>query len=118
LNFAHVAVVGLILLAITVLAWQKAWRWPWLVTGWLWFLITLAPVSGIIRIGDITVADRYSYLPSIGLALLVVYAITEAAMHWPRARSLLAGVSTAGVVLSALATWADLPRWQNNFNRL
>ena len=116
LNFVHVTLVGLVLLGITVLAFQKARRWPWLVVGWLWFLITLAPVSGIIRIGDITVADRYSYLPSIGLALVVVYAIVEMMARWPRARSVPAGALVAGITLLSGATWVDLPRWRDNFS--
>jgi hypothetical protein len=115
LDYLNTTLMGLTLLAISTLALVRAWHWPWLAVGWYWFLFTLAPVAGFFRIGEITVADRYSYLPSVGLALAVVYSIAETAAHWRRFRIVLTGWLAGWIFVCALATWADLPRWQNTF---
>ena len=116
LAYLHVALVGLTLLMISILALRRAWRWPWLAVGWFWFLFTIAPVAGIIRIGEITVADRYSYLPSVGLALMVAYSAVALTAHWPRLRSSLTGTLAGWILFCALATWADLPRWRDTYS--
>ena len=70
---------GALLLALTVVvlgcwaAWGCRHRWPWVTVGWLWYAGMLFPVSGIIPIGAQAQADRYSYLPQIGLLILVVW---------------------------------------------
>jgi hypothetical protein len=46
-------------------------KYPWLMTGWLWYLITLLPVIGLIQVGTQSMADRYTYVPSIGLFVLM-----------------------------------------------
>ena len=111
----YVALAGLVLGFISVLVVMRARHWPWLAVGWFWFLFTLAPVAGFFRIGDITVADRYSYLPSVGLALMVIGAAGVVMVRWPRSRSGLAGVVAAWMLFCAMSTWADLPCWRNTY---
>lgn len=113
LNYLHVVMTGVGLGVVSLLVLWRAWRRPWLAVGWFWFLLVIAPVAGFFRIGEITVADRYSYLPSVGLALAVAFSAAEAIAHWPRIRTLVAGTLAGWVVIGALATWADLPRWRN-----
>lgn len=115
LDYLSVLATGLFCLAISILVLRRAGCWPWLTVGWYWFLFTLAPVIGIFRIGDIAVADRYNYLPSIGLAVAVAYSVEAFAAHWPRIRSGLMGAMAGWVCLCALTVWADLPRWQNTY---
>ena len=84
---------GLALLTALVLAnWRRR---PWLTFGWLWFLVVIAPVSGIIQVGDQAMADRYSYLSFIGIFVAVVWQFSEWASHGreltPRAATALAG---------------------------
>jgi hypothetical protein len=50
---------------------------PYLVTGWFWYLVMLLPVIGLIQVGSQAYADRYTYLPQIGLYLLLAWAITD-----------------------------------------
>ena len=70
---------GTLLVALTVVilgfwaAWACRWRRPWVTVGWLWYAGVLFPVSGIVSIGSQAQADRYSYLPQIGLLILVVW---------------------------------------------
>jgi protein O-mannosyl-transferase len=115
LDYRNVALTGMALVVISILILRRAWRWPWLAVGWYWFLFTLAPMAGFFRIGEITVADRYSYLPSVGLALAVIYSAAEAVNYWPSIRNGLASVLAGWIFLCALATWSDLPRWRNTF---
>jgi Flp pilus assembly protein TadD len=70
------AVAGAIALLL-LLSWWACWRsreQPWITVGWLWFLVTLIPVIGIIQVGTQSMADRYHYIPSIGLFIAVVWA--------------------------------------------
>jgi hypothetical protein len=97
-----------LLLAITAFTLWRARRSPWLLTGWLWFLGTLVPVIGLVQVGRQAMADRYLYLPSIGLFLAIVWGIAELVKR----RAALA----AGVVVLALAagTWAQAGTWRDS----
>jgi tetratricopeptide (TPR) repeat protein len=68
---------GLLLLTISVAALRQHARRPWLTVGWFWFLVVIAPVSGIIQVGDQMMADRYSYLAFVGLFLAAVWQVAE-----------------------------------------
>ena len=62
-----------LLAGITLLALVQARRQPWLLVGWLWFVGTLVPVIGLVQVGDQARADRYVYIPHIGLFLALVW---------------------------------------------
>lgn len=104
------------LAAVTAVVVWRGFRQPWLALGWFWFLGTLVPVVGIVRIGHISVAERYSYIPTVGLTIVIAWQLAA----WVQGRrwaTRLAGIG-AGLTLTAcaLATRADLPRWQNSFS--
>ena len=105
-----VAGAAALLLAITAFSLWRARRSPWLLTGWLWFLGTLVPVIGIIQVGRQAMADRYLYIPSIGLFLAIVWGTAELVKR----RAVLA--VAAGVVVLALAvgTWAQAGTWRDS----
>ena len=71
-TFAFIA-ASVLLIAISVAAFRWRRRSPWLAVGWLWYLIMLLPVLGLIQAGDAARADRYTYLPQIGLYLIVAW---------------------------------------------
>jgi hypothetical protein len=74
------AVVSLaLLIAVTLVAVRLRTRRPYLLVGWLWFLGTLLPVSGVVQIGMQAMADRYTYFPSIGLSVAVVWLLADVA---------------------------------------
>ena len=111
---AVAAVLGLALLMLGALAQRR--RRPWLLVGWLWFLIVLAPVCGVIQIGDQALADRYSYLSFIGLFLAAVWQCGawasapagERPLLRPRAARILAGGTLAAFSAAAFfqtQTW-------------
>ena len=81
------------LLALTAGA---LWRWraqPYLAVGWLWFVGTLVPVIGLVQVGSQAVADRYVYVPHIGLFLALGWGAEAAWRRWPRGRGWLAGAA-------------------------
>lgn len=88
-------------------------KFPFAFTGWFWFVAMLVPVIGLVQVGNASMADRYFYLPSIGLFLLVVWSLGQAAARWR-----LAGPMTAVAVLLLLTaagrTRNQIRCWQNS----
>ncbi len=82
-----------ILLLATGIAWFERRRRPWLGVGWLWYLGTLVPVIGLVQVGDQAMADRYTYIPLIGIFVALCYELVERARQVPR------GPQVAGVAL-------------------
>jgi len=72
-----VVAAAALLLAVTVGALAMRRRAPWSIVGWLWFLIALLPVSGIVQIGGQERADRYTYLPAMGIVAMVVWSVAS-----------------------------------------
>jgi regulator of sirC expression with transglutaminase-like and TPR domain len=85
---------------------------PFLLVGWIWFLGTLVPVIGLVRFSDFAVADRYAYIPSIGLSLALVAGSEVWARRFPVHRW-----SAAVLIVAAcmLVSSANLPIWRNSF---
>lgn len=105
-----------ILLAISAIAIVYFRRRPYLLAGWLWFLAMLVPVCGIFSLARLSVADRYTYLPSIGLYLMLTWAITDLGnkISLPQLRNGLLATATAIVlVLCTALTRQQLFVWQN-----
>src|SRR5205823_6356796 len=73
----EVAVSAIVLIAITAIALRFAKRFPYLLIGWLWYLGTLVPVIGIVQVGGQAMADRYTYIPSIGITIAIVWLIAD-----------------------------------------
>ena len=88
---------------------------PYLIVGWLWFLGTLVPVIGLVQVGGQIMADRYFYIPSIGLFIAVVFGLADITRSLRVAPSLSAAI--AGIVLLVLATLTNtqIRRWHDSF---
>ncbi len=71
--------LAIIIIAVSVTAWHWRWQRPYFLTGWLWFMGTLVPVIGLLQVGQQAMADRYTYLPSIGFFIAVVFLLAEVA---------------------------------------
>ena len=69
--------VLLLLVAITVLAIRGAKKHPYAAVGWIWYVGTLVPVIGIVQVGSQAMADRYTYIPLVGLFIIVAWAVPE-----------------------------------------
>lgn len=68
-----VAVAAALLLAITLAAWRERRRFPYLIVGWLWYLVAFLPAIGLVQIGNFTMADRFTYLPLLGPVVGLVW---------------------------------------------
>jgi protein O-mannosyl-transferase len=105
---------GAMMMAVSVIAVRYARRVPYLTVGWFWYLITLAPVSGLIQVGKHSMADRYTYIPLVGIFILLTWGAIDLTKKLRQRRILLAAV--AGTVLSGLVavTWLQVSCWQNS----
>jgi len=108
---AAVALLGLLI--VTVIAVRTRSREPYVLTGWLWYLVMLAPVSGLVQVGNQFWADRYAYLPLIGMYVMAVWALADLAARSPRTQ--LAAGAVAGVAIAgyAAAAYAEVGHWQD-----
>ena len=106
------AVVILIIISTAILLGRK--KYPWLLVGWLWYLGMLVPVIGLMQVGEQARADRFTYLPQIGLYLIVAWAVVQFCGRWRGYRIVLGSVAT--VILFALMTVAHVQAtyWQDS----
>jgi tetratricopeptide (TPR) repeat protein len=111
-GYAFPSLAALLLLAgVTATALLLSGKRPWLLAGWLWFLVALAPVSGIVPTGVNWIADRFTYLPHVGLAVAVSWAAAEPFRRFgPRPT---AAAALALLSLLSLLTWRQLPSWRD-----
>jgi tetratricopeptide (TPR) repeat protein len=108
-------VVSLVfIIVVTAAAYRMRVRSPYLLVGWLWYLIMLLPVLGIIQVGAQAHADRYTYLPLIGPCMALTWAVAEFTLPW-RHRSVALGLG-AGIILVALTAGARIQSmyWLNS----
>lgn len=105
---------GLLLATITVLAVRARKPAPYLAVGWFWYLGTALPVIGIVQLGAQARADRYTYIPSIGLAVMITWAACGLWQRWRLRRATLA--TAALIVLGLLTglTWRQVATWRDN----
>jgi len=110
----HIAASLAVLVAISAAAVYTARAAPWVLTGWLWYLGTLVPVIGLVQVGAQRMADRYMYLPQIGLFIIVVWTV-RALAHWrPKLMPAAALVSTAALVASAVVAHRQAAHWRDS----
>lgn len=105
---AIIALVGL-----SILVWINRKRFPFGVTGWCWFLGTLVPVIGLIQVGSQAFADRYTYIPHIGLAWALVWLGAETAAILRLPKFVAGTLAVATVAALAWRTTQQLPVWKN-----
>ena len=109
-----IAIVFLTVLTGLVLTqWRKR---PYLVFGWFWYLITLLPVIGFIRIGEQALADRYTYIPLIGLFLILAWGGAEITQKWRNGLPVAAGVTVIVVVILSILTVTQIRYWQDSYS--
>ena len=110
---SQIVLAGSLLVSITIAALMVIKTRPYLLIGWLWYLGTMVPVIGLVQVGGQSMADRYTYVPLIGVFIMLAGAVADATASWPR-KSWTVGVP-AGVLLAVLSvlTERQLSLWQN-----
>ncbi len=105
---------GVFLLFVTVLVFRAIRRRPYLGTGWLWYMGTLVPVIGLVQVGEHAMADRYTYVPLIGLFVIIAWSIPKLMPRRWRPRVVVP--ISIGIVLCVLAicTRLQIRHWHNS----
>jgi Flp pilus assembly protein TadD len=105
---------ALLVCGISFLVMRQARRRPYLLVGWLWYVGTLVPVIGLVQVGSQAMADRYTYVPLIGVFIAIAWGIPDL-LSRGRVRCLALGV-LGGAVVAALSVvaWDQVGYWRNN----
>ena len=101
-----------LIVALTVGAWQLRRRSPYVLTGWLWFLGTLIPVIGVIQVGSQAFADRYTYIPMIGLVTALVWLGGDMVSKLRLPRFVVVSASVALVAILGWRTTIQIAYWK------
>jgi tetratricopeptide (TPR) repeat protein len=109
----QVACAIAVLAAITVFAFRQASERPYLLVGWLWFLGTLVPMIGLVQVGSAAMADRYYYVPSIGLFVTIVFGLSDFVTALRINRVARGALALAAVSTLAWLTAVQVGRWRN-----
>ena len=105
-----------LLIGITALClFQSRKHSGYLIVGWLWFLGTLVPVIGFVQVGGQIMADRYFYIPSIGLFIAIVFGLADFARSWHVTPPLSLGIAAGVLLILATLTNMQIQRWRDSF---
>ena len=106
------ALVALTAISIAVLAWRQ--RRPYLLVGWFWYLGMLVPVIGFVQVGVQAKADRYTYLPQIGLCVALAWGVAQAVASWPCRRWVCGTASALALAILVACAWRQTTFWRNS----
>ena len=111
-------IVGSILLlaGFSFLAIRQGRRRPYLAVGWLWYLGTMVPVIGLVQVGAQALADRYTYIPLIGIFLIAAWGIPDALSGWRIRKEALAVAAVAALMALSVAAWNQAATWHDNLS--
>src|SRR5205807_2326529 len=104
----------IVLTIVSAIAIRERHRRPYLPIGWFWYIGTLVPVIGLVQVGTQPTADRYMYLPSIGLFLAAVWTADDLLAHRPSRRAIGAVVAVLVIAAFAIIAREQVHHWQNS----
>src|SRR5262249_33976291 len=110
----QVALAAFLLLAVSGIAFGWRRTRPYFPVGWLWYLGMLVPVIGLVQAGSQARADRYTYLPAIGLVLLATWFVQDVSRSWPQRRWILGAVGATVVATLLALTRTQTTYWRDS----
>ncbi len=113
----EMALAGVLLGGLSAAAWRGRRTRPWLLIGWLWYLGMLMPMIGIKPVGEFPQADRYTYLPQIGLYLAMTWLVAEWRVRWLQHGSFrvaLGSLMTGIIVVLMVCAWKQAAYWKDD----
>jgi tetratricopeptide (TPR) repeat protein len=113
INILAAVLSAIALLLVTAVCWRFRKERPYCLIGWLWYLGTLVPVIGIMQVGEQSMAERYTYVPSIGILLAVVWLIGDAVANSPKLRAAALLLAVAVIAACAVKTDAQVKVWKD-----
>ncbi len=105
---------GILLVFLSVVILRNLKHRPYLIVGWLWYLGTLVPVIGLVQLGGQSMADRYTYIPFIGLSVMAAWGIPELTAKQRHEKILLASASAAVFTILMLISSLQVRYWRNS----
>lgn len=105
---------GTILVGVTVLVVRLFGTRPYLAVGWFWYLGTLVPVIGLVQVGGQSSADRYTYLPTVGLTIMLSWGAADLVARYPSVRMPMIGAAVAACAACLVLTWIQIGYWANS----
>ncbi len=111
----QVMLCALLLIVVSVLAIRFGRRQKYLFVGWLWFVITLIPVIGLVQSGAQSLADRYTYIPYIGLFIMIAWGLPELLSKWPYRKFALGIAAVLVLTAMGIGTYRQVGYWKNSF---
>ena len=105
----------LLLTAVTIAVWNYRKERPFLLAGWLWYVVAMLPMIGIVQVGRQAMADRYAYLPFIGLFVMAVWGVTEAIESLGTSSFVKPALASIALIGFAVVTYMQIQYWQNSF---
>jgi len=112
--FWQIAGAALLLAAVTAVVLWKMRQRPYLAVGWFWYLVTLVPVIGIVQVFDQSMADRYTYVPSIGIFIMVAWTMKDFLAKWKYQNIALTLSATIVILLLSVCTHRQLKYWRES----
>jgi tetratricopeptide (TPR) repeat protein len=103
-----------LLVSISFLVIKYSRKYPWFAVGWLWYLGTLVPVIGLIQIGTQAMADRYTYIPLIGLFIMIAWSFPENLSKWRYKRITTIPIAVSVLSILAVITWFQVRYWKDS----
>jgi tetratricopeptide (TPR) repeat protein len=113
LNWQVIAAACLLVIT-TVLVIRLAAKYKYLPVGWLWYLGTVVPVIGLVQVGDQGMADRYTYVPLMGLFIIAAWGTNDLLRNWRYKKIILSVLSILILLILARLTWSQAGYWRNN----
>ena len=106
----EMTLAGALLAGLSAVAWAERRTRPWLLMGWLWYLGMLTPMIGIVQAGTFAQADRYTYLPQIGIYVAVAWLAAE----WGLSRGLVGSLMAGVLAVLMVCAWQQTAYWKNS----
>jgi tetratricopeptide (TPR) repeat protein len=105
---------GLVLVAISILVIRLGRQFPYLIVGWLWYLGTLVPVIGLVQVGSQALADRYTYIPLIGLFIMLAWGLADLAANWASVGPVVPWLAGLSLIGCAAMSWIQVGYWHDS----
>jgi len=111
LNIWIVVAAAVLIIAITVVAILVRQKHPAVFVGWFWYLLLLVPVLGIVQVGLQARADRFTYLPHIGMTMLLTWTCANLTQQWRNRQVVLTSVATCAIAVSIILAYQQTTYW-------
>ena len=112
--FSHVVLCMALIVVVTIAIIAFMDKRPYLASGWFWYMVTLLPVIGIIQVGGQSMADRYTYVPSIGIFIMAVWGVSDLLIPFRNRKVILTGISALVIGASSILTFIQAGYWRDS----